>query len=65
MGGGLLIAKKTTLNFRFHNPNTEEETANYILKLMIEVNQVKLDKILQQQEDNGSIYENDGESCSF
>ena len=43
----------------------EEETANYILKLMIEVNQVKLYKILQQQEDNGSIYENDGKSRSF
>lgn len=27
----------------FHNPNTVEETANYIAKLFVEVNQTKVE----------------------
>ena len=36
------------MNFRFHNPNTAEETANYILKIFLEANQEKLDRVLQE-----------------
>lgn len=45
-----LIAKKTKLNFRFHNPNTVEETIDYIEKIFIEVNKTKMDKVLQEEQ---------------
>lgn len=32
----------------FHNPNTVEETANYIVKLFVEVNQAKVERVLQE-----------------
>ena len=39
---------KRKLNYRFHNPNPVEVTADYILKVMIEVNTEKMEKILQE-----------------
>lgn len=39
---------KRKLNYRFHNPNPVEVTADYILKVMIEVNTEKVEKILQE-----------------
>ena len=36
------------MNYRFHNPNPVEVTADYILKVMIEVNTEKVEKILQE-----------------
>lgn len=39
---------KTKLNFRFHNPNSVEETAEYITKLFIEVNQAKVERVIQE-----------------
>ena len=35
-------------NYRFHNPNPVEVTADYILKVMIEANTEKVEKILQE-----------------
>lgn len=40
------MPKKTKLNYRFHNPNTPEATAEYIIKILIEVNQKKVKRIL-------------------
>ena len=40
--------KRQKLNYRFHNPNTAEVTANYILKLFIEVNVRKVDRVMQE-----------------
>lgn len=37
------------LKIRFHNPNTEEETAKYILQIFAEVGMVKLDRVLQER----------------
>lgn len=37
---------KTKLNFRFHNPNTAEDTAEYITQIFLLVNQNKLKNIL-------------------
>lgn len=34
------------LNYRFHNPNTVEVTAEYILKIFMEANQEKLEKAI-------------------
>lgn len=43
------MPKKTKLNFHFHNPNTPEATAEYILKILIEVNQKKVERILSEE----------------
>ena len=40
------MAKKK-LNYRFHNPNPVEVTADYILKVMIEVNTEKVEKAIR------------------
>ena len=39
---------KRKLNYRFHNPNPVEVTADYILKVMIEANTEKVEKILRE-----------------
>lgn len=36
--------KKRKLNYRFHNPNTVEVTANYLVKMLIEANSEKVEK---------------------
>lgn len=36
------------LNYRFHNPNSVEATADYILKVFIEVNERKVDKAIRE-----------------
>ena len=39
---------KRKLNYRFHNPNPVEVTADYILKVFIEVNSRKVERIMQE-----------------
>lgn len=39
--------KKRKLNYRFHNPNTVEATADYIAKLFIEVNSKKVEEAIK------------------
>ena len=43
---------KRKLNYRFHNPNPVEVTADYILKVMIETNTERVEKILQDESKN-------------
>lgn len=38
---------KRKLNYRFYNPNPVEVTADYILKVMIEVNTEKVEKAIR------------------
>lgn len=38
------MAKK--LNFRFHNPNTTEGTADFLLHILLEANRGKLETLL-------------------
>lgn len=40
--------KQQKLSFSFHNPNTAEVTANYLLKLFVEVNRSKVDDAIRQ-----------------
>lgn len=47
-GGGSTAMKKQKLNYRFHNPNTAEVTADYILKVFIEVNAKKVERVMQE-----------------
>ena len=39
--------KKRKLNYRFHNPNTAEVTANYLVKILVEVNAKKVEKAIE------------------
>ena len=40
--------KKRKLNYRFHNPNTAEVTADILLKVMIEANADKVEKAIRE-----------------
>ena len=40
--------KKKKLNYRFHNPNTAEATADILLKVFIEANSKKVEKAVQE-----------------
>lgn len=56
--------KKRKLNYRFHNPNTAEVTADILLKILIEANSEKVEKAIQEaaeQLPDGKDYE---EGCS-
>ena len=54
------IPKK--LNFRFHNPNTSEDTADYIVKIFMEANKTKLERSLQEEATSQSCINNNEES---
>ena len=52
--------KKQKLNYRFHNPNPAEVTADYILKVFIEVNENKVERAIKaaaDQVDDGNMKE--------
>lgn len=57
-----MVLKKTKLNFRFHNPNTEEDTRRYIIKLFLESGQNKLDEVLKQE---SAYHLEDDKICSL
>ena len=38
-----VISKRSKVNIRFHNPNTTETTANYIMKRFVEANKKKVE----------------------
>ena len=40
--------KERKLNYRFHNPNTAEATADYILKIFIQANMGKVERAIAQ-----------------
>lgn len=40
--------KKKKLNYRFHNPNTVEETADFLLKIFIEANAGKVERAIRE-----------------
>ena len=40
--------KRKKLNYRFHNPNSAEATADYLCKLLIEVNMNKVERAIQE-----------------
>lgn len=48
--------KKRKLNYRFHNPNTAEVTADILLKVLIEANSEKVEKAIQEAAEQLSDY---------
>lgn len=63
-GGDFAIAGKTKLCFHFHNPNSVEETANYIAKIFVEVNRAKVERILREKADRIEIKSEKNRSLS-
>lgn len=51
--------KKRKLNYRFHNPNTVEATADYILKVMIDANKEKVDRAIEKATTEAEQKENE------
>lgn len=39
---------KKKLNYRFHNPNSVEDTAEFLCKMLVEMNQDKVEKAIQE-----------------
>ena len=39
---------KRKLNYRFHNPNSAEDTANFLCKLLIEANAGKVERAIEE-----------------
>ena len=39
--------KRTKLNYRFHNPNSAEDTADFLCKLLIEANAGKVERAIE------------------
>ena len=54
--------KRTKLNYRFYNPNSAEDTADFLCKLLIEVNAGKVERAIEDaalyEESVGYILEN-------
>lgn len=48
---------KTELQYVFHNPNTKEDTIHYITKILIEAGQKRMDKILEEYNNQTVIAE--------
>ena len=53
--------KKTKLNYRFHNPNSAEDTADFLCKLLIEANRGKVERAMERaalQDEESDAYIN-------
>ena len=40
--------KQRKLNYRFHNPNSAEDTADFLCKLLVEANAGKLERVIEE-----------------
>ena len=40
--------KRTKLNYRFHNPNSAEDTADFLCKFLVEVNAGKVERAIEK-----------------
>ena len=40
--------KQRKLNYRFHNPNSAEDTADFLCKLLIEANASKVERAIEK-----------------
>lgn len=49
--------KERKLNYRFHNPNSAEDTADFLCKLLIEVNADKVERAIEEATKEADINE--------
>ena len=61
-GGGSAAMKRQKLNYRFHNPNTAEVTADYILKVFIEANMKKVEHAMQEAANKSAEEDKQGQN---
>ena len=40
--------KQRKLNYRFHNPNSAEDTADFLCKILIEANVGKVERVIEE-----------------
>ena len=40
--------KRTKLNYRFRNPNSAEDTADFLCKFLVEVNARKVERVIEE-----------------
>ena len=40
--------KRTKLNYRFYNPNSAEDTADFLCKFLVEVNARKVERVIEE-----------------
>lgn len=52
--------RKQKLNYRFHNPNPADVTADYILKVFMEVNEKKVEQAIKMAADQQNNGEREG-----
>lgn len=52
--------KRTKLNYRFHNPNSAEDTADFLCKLLIEANAGKVERAIE----DAALYVESGDYIS-
>lgn len=52
--------KRTKLNYRFHNPNSAEDTADFLCKLLIEANAGKVERAIK----DATLYVESGDYVS-
>ena len=52
--------KRTKLNYRFHNPNSAEDTADFLCKLLIKVNAGKVERAIK----DATLYVESGDYIS-
>lgn len=48
------MKKSKKLNYRFHDPNPPEVTAEYILKVFIEVNKPKVERAVREAKERAA-----------
>ena len=51
--------KQRKLNYRFHNPNSAEDTADFLCKLLIEANRGKVERAMERaalQDEERDVY---------
>lgn len=63
-GGRFVAVKKRKLNYRFHNPNPAAKTADYILKVFIDVNTDKVEKAIHEAASNPTEAKNKQNCCN-
>lgn len=59
-----LIVKQRKLHYQFHNPNTAEAAANYIVKVCIDTNRDKVEQAISLAVENLPSYIPDCKGCS-
>lgn len=46
--------KQKKLNYRFHNPNSAEDTADFLCKLLVEANTGKVERVIEEAARKGT-----------